>query len=113
MEKHSLQNYQEFSEERFTKRVIFKKGDSTAFVLNFMPGQELPSHTHPGTEVYIMTAHGKGFFTIDGQEVSVVGNDVIHCGGQEQLAFKNDGAANVSLYVVLNKIPNDKYAENI
>jgi quercetin dioxygenase-like cupin family protein len=113
MEVQSLRNYQEFSEERFTKRIIFKKGDSTAFVLNFMPGQALPSHTHPGTEVYIMTAQGKGVFTIDGQEVNVMKNDVIHCGGLEQLAFKNDGAENVSLYVVLNKIPSDKYAENI
>ncbi|HAQ06992.1 MAG TPA: cupin domain-containing protein [Bacillus bacterium] len=113
MEKLSLNAYQEFSEDRFTKRIVFKKGDSTVFLLNFMPGQELPAHKHPGTEVYILTMQGEGTFTIDGVEVKAAANDTIHTGSTEELAYKNTGSEPVTLYVMLNKIPDERYAQNI
>ncbi|WP_210364402.1 cupin domain-containing protein [Bacillus sp. REN3] len=113
MEKRSLQDYQEFSEERFTKRIVFKKGDSTVFLLNFMPGQELPAHKHPGTEVYILTLQGEGTFTIGGAEVKASANEAVHCAGSEELAYKNTGNDPVTLYVALNKIPDERYAQNL
>jgi quercetin dioxygenase-like cupin family protein len=113
MEKLSLKDYQEFSEERFTKRIVFKKGESTVFLLNFMPGQELPKHTHPGTEVYILTMQGEGTFTIDGAEVISAASDTVHITGIEELAYKNTGSEPVTLYVMLNKIPDERFAQNI
>lgn len=113
MEKKSLQTFKEYSEDKFTKRIIFNKGDSTVFVLNFKPGQQLPEHTHPGTEVYLLVLEGEGTFIIDGKETPVTTNDVVHCGSDESLAFKNSGNNPVSLYVMLNKIPNENFAKNI
>ena len=113
MEKLSLTDFQEFSEERFTKRIVFKKGESTVFLLNFMPGQELPKHTHPGTEVFILTKQGEGTFTIDGSEVNAVANDTVHITGSEELSYKNSGSEPVTLYVMLNKIPDERFAQNI
>lgn len=113
MEKRSLTNYQEFSEERFTKRIVFKKGESTVFLLNFTPGQELPKHTHPGTEVFILTMQGEGTFTIDGSEVKAGANDTVHVTGSEELSYKNSGSEPVTLYVMLNKIPDERFAQNI
>ncbi|HHY74366.1 MAG TPA: cupin domain-containing protein [Bacillus bacterium] len=113
MEKQTLQTFKEYSEDKFTKRIIFNKGDSTVFVLNFMLGQELPEHTHPSTEVYLLVLEGEGTFIIDGKETAVTANDVVHCGSEERLAFKNSGENPVSLYVMLNKIPNENYAKNI
>lgn len=103
----------EYSSEKFTKRVIFKKGESTAFVLNFAPGQQLPPHKHPGTEVFLFVVGGSGTFTIDGEELQVAANDVAHCSGEELLAFKNSGSEPVSLYVVLTKVPSPEYAKDI
>ncbi|MGX6442427.1 cupin domain-containing protein [Neobacillus sp. K501] len=113
MEKQSLLAYQEYSEERFTKRVIYKKGETTAFVLNFLPGQQLPTHKHPGTEVYLFVVTGSGAFTVDGKEIVVSEGDLIHVGGEEEMAFNNNGTEPVSLYVVLSKVPSEKYAQNI
>ncbi len=113
MEKQSLKQFQEFSEERFTKRIVFKKGDSTVFLLNFMPGQELPKHTHPGTEVFILTVAGEGTFTIDGKEIVANANETMHLSGTEELSYKNTGAEPVTLYVMLNKIPDERFAQNI
>ena len=64
-------------------RKSFKKIDSTAFVLNFMPGQELPLHKHQGSDVFIMTIEDKGLFIIDGKEGAATKNDFIHCSDQD------------------------------
>ncbi|NYE05686.1 quercetin dioxygenase-like cupin family protein [Bacillus niacini] len=113
MEINSVKAYQEYSEERFTKRIIYKKGETTAFVLNFLPGQQLPLHKHPGTEVYLYVVTGSGTFIIDGQETVVSEADLVHVGGEEELAFNNTGNQPVSLYVTLSKVPNEQYAKNI
>lgn len=113
MQMQSVKAYQEYSEERFTKRVIFNNGDSTAFVLNFMPGQKLPAHKHPGAEVYLFVLNGQGTIIIDGKETEVKESDLIHTSDDEELAFTNSGNEPVSLYVVLSKLPNQDYAKNI
>lgn len=112
MEKFSIADYQEYSEERFTKRVI-RKGENTAFVLNFMPGQSLPEHKHPGTEVYLYSLTGNGTIVIDGKEIEMAQHELVHTSGDESLAFHNTGNELVSLYVVLTKLPGEEYAKNI
>lgn len=113
MEIQSIEKYQEYGHEKFTKRVIFTNNDSTAFVLNFLPEQSLPAHKHPGAEVYLFVLTGSGTIIIDGDEREVSGGEIIHTSDQEELAFTNNGSEPVSLYVVLNKLPNQDYAKNI
>ncbi|MDR7001788.1 cupin domain-containing protein [Neobacillus niacini] len=113
MEKNSVKAFMEYSEERFTKRVIYKKGETTAFVLNFLPGQELPVHKHPGTEVYLYVVTGAGTLVINGEETGVTEADLIHVNSEEEMSFKNNGNEPVSLYVVLSKYPSEQYAKNI
>jgi len=113
MEKQSIVSFQEFSDERFTKRVIYKKDESTAFVLNFKPGQELPAHKHPGTGLYLLVLQGGGTLTVDGTNTEINKDDVIFCDGDETFSFKNTRDEQTSFYVVLNKIPEEKYAKDI
>lgn len=81
--------------------------------MNFLPGQQLPVHKHPGTEVYLYVVTGSGTFIIDGQENDVSEADLVHVGSEEELAFSNTGNEPVSLYVTLSKVPNEQYAKNI
>jgi quercetin dioxygenase-like cupin family protein len=113
MEKNSVKAYMEYSEERFTKRIIYKKGETTAFVLNFLPGQKLPIHKHPGTEVYIYVVAGSGTIIIDGKESEVSEADLMHVNSEEEMSFNNSGTEPVSLYVVLSKFPSELYAKDI
>lgn len=113
MEKNSIKSYQEYNEEKFTKRVVYKKGETTAFVLNFLPGQQLPPHKHPGTEVYLYIVTGNGTVIIDGQDTNVSEADIIHVNSEEEMAFKNTGDEPLSIYVVLSKFPNENYAKNM
>ncbi|MEH7117930.1 cupin domain-containing protein [Neobacillus vireti] len=113
MEKNSLRTFMEYGEEKFTKRVIYKKGVTTAFVLNFLPGQQLPAHKHPGTEVYLLVVTGNGTMVIDGNDLEVAEGDILHVACEEEMAFRNSGSKPLSLYVVLSKIPAEKFAEDI
>ncbi len=113
MEKQGLQAVKDYNEDKFTKRIVFKNGESVVFVLNFMPGQELPTHQHPGTAVFILVLDGGGTVTVNGAETLLVKDDVISCEGNEQFSFKNTGTLPTSLYVVLSKIPDERYAQNI
>ena len=113
MEKKSVQSAIEYNEKSLTKRVIYNVGGSTVFVLNLMPGQQLPAHKHPGTEVYLLVLTGSGTFTINGEDIPVTKNDTIHSTGDEDLAFQNNGQEPVSLYVMLNKVPDERYVQNI
>ncbi|AZU61115.1 cupin domain-containing protein [Neobacillus mesonae] len=113
MEKNSVKAFMEYNEEKFTKRIMYKKGETTAFVLNFLPGQALPAHKHPGTEVYLYVITGNGMIITDGKETEVSEADLIHVNSDEEMSFKNSGTDPVSLYVVLSKTPSDQYAKNI
>lgn len=103
----------EYSEERLTKRVLFKEGGSAVFMLNFAPGQSLPEHTHPGSELFLTVMEGKGTLLVNDERHPVGKGDVVHCSGEERFAFENDGGMNTSFYVVLSKLPGDEYAKNV
>lgn len=113
MKKQFIKEFQEFNEDKFTKRVMFTSEESTAFVLNFLPGQKLPAHKHPGAEVYLFVINGSGTIIIDGAETEVTASDIIYTSDEEEMAFTNSGSEPVSLYVVLNKLPNQDFAKDI
>lgn len=112
MKLENINDYIEFSNQRLTKRVIFKEGKTTGFILNFQPGQVLPAHKHPGANLQLLLLQGTGIFTIDGEQYSVKKDDVLYVNGDEEVSFTNNGESNVSIYVMLNNIPNDQYAKN-
>ena len=113
MEKKSILEAIEYNDSRFTKRILFNEAGNTVFVLNFNPGQELPTHTHPGSELFLSVIQGKGTLIINGSETEIAVNDLVHASGDEEFSFKNTSNEPVSLYVTLCKIPSEQYAKNI
>ena len=113
MEKKSLQEVREFGADKLTKRILFQKGESVAFVLGFAPGQSLPPHKHPGSAVFLLVVEGAGAITVDGVRTEVAKDDAICVDGEEQFAFENTGKEPARLYVVLSKIPDARYAQDV
>ena len=111
MEIKSIAGAMVYNEEKFTKNILFHKGESVVFVLNFMPGQELPTHTHPGSDVYVTVLEGRGQLTVDGRPQTVSKGLSFHCSGDERFSFANDGEGNASLLVHLSKLPSEIYAK--
>lgn len=104
MEKYLVKDAQEFSEERFTKVNIIRNKKSSAFLLNFLPGQVMKSHNHPDRELYLHVIQGNGVFLIDDEELLVEKGDVIYCGEEEQIGFTNTGGDNVSIFATMTKM---------
>lgn len=113
MEIKSVQASQQFSDERFTKKILYQKGESLVFVLNFLEGQALPKHKHPDTHVYILVLQGGGTMTVDRVETTVSELDVVYCEGHEEFSFISTGSPATSLYVQLTKIPDARYAKEV
>lgn len=113
MEKKTIIEAKQYHEEHFTKKILFKNGDSVVFVLNFMPGQQLPEHKHPGADVYLHSLTGEGMITVDGIEQELAEGDVIHLSGEESFAYRNNGQTPASLYVVISKVPGPAYTQEI
>ncbi|WP_340026017.1 cupin domain-containing protein [Paenibacillus sp. FSL K6-1096] len=113
MERKNTAEAVQYHEERFTKKIIFQKGESVVFILNFMPGQQLPVHKHPGADVYILALNGEGTIHVNGEESPFTQGEALHIAGDESFAYSNNSGAPSSLYVVLSKLPSTEYAKEI
>lgn len=113
MEKKTVTEAIQYQEERFTKKILFKQGESVVFVLNFMPGQQLPVHKHPGADVYLMALKGKGTVYVDEVEQEFAEGDVLYIGGEESFAYRNSGTVPASLHVVIANVPGPAYTQEI
>ncbi|OWR32554.1 cupin [Saccharibacillus sp. O23] len=113
MEKQALSTFQEYRADKFTKKIVFKKESHTAFVLNFGPGHQLPTHNHPGATLYLTVLEGSGFMIADGVETPVKAGDLVRVEGHEAFAYRSADDARSSLSVVLIDTPSEEYAKNI
>lgn len=113
MEIKSYTDFQVFHEEHFVKRVVFKKEDSAVFILNFQPGQALPVHNHPGSQVYLMVLEGTGMLDMEGKEEEIKQDDLIHVDGDTPFSIRNHSEHPLSIHVVLSKIPGEQYTRDI
>src|SRR5699024_9835977 len=104
MKNHSITDAQQFDEKMFTKIDIIKNKRSVVFLLNFLPGQHMKSHDHPGRELYLYVIEGNGTLLVDGKEKEVTKGDVIYCDPEEQIGFTNTSDGRVSIYATLTKI---------
>lgn len=104
MEIKKIAEAKQFNEERFTKIDMIKTRRSVAFVLNFLPGQEMRPHTHPDRELYLHVIEGEGTLSIDGREIEVNEGDVIYCEADEEIGFVNTSERKVSIYATMMKL---------
>ncbi|CAM3868829.1 cupin domain-containing protein [Alkalicoccus chagannorensis] len=109
----SLRDYAAFSEKTFKKQVLSKNEETVVFRLNFLPGQVLPQHNHPGARVYLLVLEGTGMMQLDEQQQQLTEDDVVDFDGNALFGFTNTGTGKASLYVVLTKMPEQAYAEEI
>lgn len=104
MEIKTIAEGQQFNEERFTKIDIIKTRRSVAFVLNFLPGQDMRPHNHPDRELYLQVLQGTGTLSIDGKNIEVKEGDVIYCEAEEMIGFLNSSDEKVSIYATMTKM---------
>ncbi len=98
---HQLDDYLVTSTAGFTKRMVSTSTGGLVFVLNFLPGQELPAHTHAESEVVLAVLEGEGETTVDGRVERVRRGSILHIEGKETLSARNTGQTPLSILVFL------------
>ena len=104
MEFTTIDQAKQFSDERFTKIDMIKNRRSVAFLLNFLPGQHMKSHSHPNRELYLHVINGTGTLIIDDEDKLVTEGDVIFCESEEMIGFTNTSDGKVTIYATMTKI---------
>ena len=102
-----------YSEENFTKRIIFKEDRVLNFVLNFKPGQGVPAHNHEQSDLIIQVLVGQGDMGVDGISHKITQGDVIHCKGTEVFSLTNTSNKDMSCYVILAPNPSPMYSKEV
>lgn len=111
MKLEKIANKIAFTDESFTKRIIFKEDKVLNFVLNFKPGQGVPPHNHEQSDLLVHVLAGDGEMTVDGSLHNITEGDVIHCYGKEVFSLKNTGTKDMSLFIVLTPNPSSPYSK--
>lgn len=103
-----------YSDKTVTKRLLFSEEKVLNFVLNLMPGQEVPPHTHENSDLVVHVIAGSGEITADKDVKRVATGDVIYCTGEELFSLKNDKDENLSCFVVITPRPKPEiYAKEV
>lgn len=103
LRREQTEDFQKFDEKRFTKKDIFKTDSCLVFMLNFLPGQEMPAHRHPGREMNFHVLKGSGTLRVGEKEFAVAQGDILQGSGEEMISFVNTGTEQTSIHVVMNK----------
>ncbi|WP_238881244.1 cupin domain-containing protein [Clostridium sp. YIM B02551] len=113
MQIEKIANKIEYSDDSFTKRVIFKEDKILNFVLNFRPGQGVPPHNHEQSDLLVHVLNGDGELTVDGVTNNITQGDVIHCTGKEVFSISNTGKEDMSLFIILAPNPHALYSKEV
>jgi quercetin dioxygenase-like cupin family protein len=97
-----------FLEGSLTKRVVFNEEKILNFILNLMPGQELPPHQHEDSDLVMHVVAGGAELTVDGNTQNITTGDVVYCTGNEVFSMKNNTNENLSCFVVIAPRPMPK-----
>lgn len=103
----------EYSEEKFTKRIIFNESRVLNFVLNFKPGQGVPPHNHEQSDLILHVLVGEGELGVDGNINKITQGDVVHCKCTEVFSLKNTGDKDMSCFIVLAPNPSSIYSKEV
>jgi quercetin dioxygenase-like cupin family protein len=108
MKRSTLASFQNYQEKGFSKINLYKDGNTNIFTLNFLPGQYMPEHYHPGAQLIFHVLAGTGVFIVDGEEHEVTKDDILHVLGTEEVGFLNTGEDSAAIYVSLFSRPSEE-----
>lgn len=58
---------EEYDSKASVRKCVNEGEQSRSMVLHLLPGQEVPSHPHPGHEIILLPQRGRATLTLDGE----------------------------------------------
>jgi mannose-6-phosphate isomerase-like protein (cupin superfamily) len=90
----NLREMEQYSDDRFVIKSVYKGEQSEAVLLFLKPGQEMPSHPHDRFEVVLVPRKGQGVMSVDGiKDVDLVPETLYYEPAGRTFRCKNTGDA--------------------
>jgi len=109
----NVNEFIEYSDKSFIKKVIFSTKEQLCFVLNFKQGQSLPTHKHENSSLVLTVLSGAGNIKINDNVQSMEQGSVVMATGQDDFGIPNV-TEDMSILVTISPNPaNHMYSQNI
>ncbi len=110
----NMREMEQYSDDQFVVKGVYKGEQSEAVLLFLKPGQEMPSHPHERFEVVLVPQAGKGLMTVDGtKEVELVPETLYYEPAGHTFQIKNIGDSPLQVLIILIRVePTKAQAEH-
>jgi len=103
MEMIDKRNYVIFQNKGVVPVVMFQTERCKGLMANFLPGQSIPPHRHPGKHVLIHVESGAITLETETMKHTAVEREVVWVDGKELLSLTNDTDQATSVYLILQE----------
>ena len=101
----NLQEMEQYSDETFVVKGVYKGEQSEAVLLFLMPGQEMPSHPHERFEVVLVPHKGQGVMTVnDEKDVDLVPETLYYEPAGSTFRIRNTGDGPLQVLITLIRV---------
>jgi mannose-6-phosphate isomerase-like protein (cupin superfamily) len=101
----NMREMEQYSDDQFVVKGVYKGEQSEAVLLFLKPGQEMPSHPHERFEVVLVPQTGKGLLTVDGiKEVALAPETLYYEPAGHTFQIKNTGDGPLQVLITLIRV---------
>lgn len=101
----SMREMEQYSDDQFVVKGVYKGAQSEAVLLFLNPGQEMPSHAHERFEVVLLPHKGQGLLTVNGvKEVVLVPETLYYEPSGCTFQIKNTGDGPLQVLITLIRV---------
>jgi mannose-6-phosphate isomerase-like protein (cupin superfamily) len=101
----NLRQLEQYNDDQFVVKGVYKGARSEAILLYLMPGQEMPAHPHKRFEVVLMPLRGWGVLTVDGtKDVELVTETLYYEPEGRTFQITNTGEVPMEVLITLVRV---------
>jgi mannose-6-phosphate isomerase-like protein (cupin superfamily) len=101
----NMREMEQYSDDQFVVKGVYKGEQSEAVLLFLLPGQEMPSHPHERFEVVLTPHKGKGLMIVDDtKEVELLPETLYYESAGHSFRIKNTGDDPLQVLITLIRV---------
>ena len=101
----NMREMEQYSDDQFVVKGVYKGEQSEAVLLFLNPGQEMPSHPHERFEVILVPQKGQGVMTVNGEkDVALVPETLYYEPAGSTFRIRNTGDGPLQVLITLVRV---------
>ncbi len=101
----NMREMEQYSDDQFVVKGVYKGAQSEAVLLFLKPGQEMPSHPHERFEVVLVPQEGQGLMIVDDTKAVVLVPETLYYEpAGHTFCFRNTGDCPLRVLITLIRV---------